>query len=1737
DFISEYSLPDLGFVEAPANDGSVLGSVLVKLEGETFTSAANVESNLTISNLPVGLTPSVALSVGNTVATITLVGNAVSNESADNVADLQFTFANGAFSGGDASVVNNAVGANTGLGISFQDSNPFITTWVTTDGEIRFPGNGTYNIAWFNETNAGVGDGSAGNVSGIYDFSGLENGSTYRVEVTGGLTSVEFGNATAAASKPKIQTIEQWGEITWTTMLGAFASCSNLTYNAVDAPDLSGVTSMESMFQAASSFNGDISGWDVSTITNMRRMFYNADAFNQNISAWDVSSVVNMEGMFQLNDVFNNGGAILNWGAKTSLVQNTDAMFQEAPLFNQDVSSWDMSSNRDAARMFQDATAFNNGGVAMDWGGTTAAIETTGNMFQNATSFNQDVSTWDMSSNMALNSMFNGASSFNNGGVPLDWSVIGDGSSSSLSFNDIFQDATSFNQPIDTWVFNNTGSVGFARAFEGASAFNQDLSAWDVSRVSSISGAFRDATAFNQDLGSWDISGLSILLGAFDNSGLDIANYDATLIGWADDNGGSETIQTGRSLGAVGLIYSAAGKVGRDILTGTFGWTITGDATAPQAVTDLIAYESGGNIELIWSDVPDEDNYDIERATDYAFSAPVVVATDIGVSSNSFTVTTPQPNQYYRVVAKNLGGSTPSSPEFASTNPFPGQALLFDGNDDYVEIPDDPSLNRSVITMEAWFRTTMTGVGKIMGKGNGTVQKYDLTMGFPSSGRVAFASNDGISSRSVGSTTLFNDGLWHHVAGILDETTDRMEIYVDGVLQDSDNAYVNTSVVSTLPFYLGVNNVETFDGQLDEFRIWDFAKTDFSDRFAPLQGNEAGLVAYYPIDEGIGATNTVDRSQNTNDGTLNGGVASVLSEAADNVVPTFDVANSTPTDDAVDVLVGDDIVLDFSENILAGTGSINLKIVAGASIETFDITTATNTTTPAAGAIGIDLDKIYINPTSDLLGATNYAIQFPAGLIIDNNGNQVVAVADDIAFNFTTEDNVPPVLVSSTPVDNATAIATADNIVLNFDENIVFGTGNIQVIDLTDGSNSFTIDAAAPGGEAGIAGNVLTINPAADLDEQSDYAIQIAATAIDDAVGNSYAGIADNTTLNFTTADETPPSLTSFSRQTPLTANTNADALVFRAIFNEAVTGVDAADFAIDGTSTATVTGVATVDPSTYDVTISGGDLATFNGTVGLDLNSPTITDIGGNPLPNVEPGIDEVYTLDNTAPTVAIGAPTPTTGNSGTLVSFPVTYTGATAINLTNVDVVINHTGTSGGTVNVVNGTTATPTVEVSGVLGDGSYTISINPGTSSDAATNPDVGAGPSGSVTIDNTAPTVAIGAPTPTTGNSGTLVSFPVTYTGATAINLTNVDVTINHTGTSGGTVNVVNGTTATPTVEVSGVLGDGSYTISISPGTSSDAAINPDLGAGPSGSVTIDNTVPTVAIGAPTPTTGNSGTLVSFPVTYTGATAINLTNVDVVINHTGTSGGTVNVVNGTTGTPTVEVSGVLGDGTYTISINPGTSSDVASNPDAGAGPSGSVTIDNTVPTAVSFARQVPLSANTNADVLTFRATFSEGVLNIDAGDFTVNSTSTATVTGVATVSASEYDVTISGGDLAGFDGTVGLDLFGSSDITDVLGNALTIAEPGIDETYTVDNSSFSATIARLTPLQENTNAGSVTFRVTFTEDVVNVDVADFLVSIGSVVNVTQNTASEYDVDIDGVSGDGLLDLDFAGGQDI
>ena len=133
------------------------------------------------------------------------------------------------------------------------------------------------------------------------------------------------------------------------------------------------------------------------------------------------------------------------------------------------------------------------------------------------------------------------------------------------------------------------------------------------------------------------------------------------------------------------------------------------------------------------------------------------------------------------------------------------------------------------------------------------------------------------------------------------------------------------------------------------------------------------------------------------------------------------------------------------------------------------------------------------------------------------SGDDVNEYTLSTGFNLV-DDSTAPTLSSSTPADGATGVAVDANIVLTFSEAVDVASGNITIKKSSDDSTVETIDVAGSL-VTGTGTTQITINPTSVLTGLTGYYLNIAATAFDDTSGNSYAGITDATTLNFTIAD------------------------------------------------------------------------------------------------------------------------------------------------------------------------------------------------------------------------------------------------------------------------------------------------------------------------------------------------------------------------------------------------------------------------------------------------------------------------------------------------------------------------------------------------------------------------------------------------------------------------------------------
>ena len=175
-----------------------------------------------------------------------------------------------------------------------------------------------------------------------------------------------------------------------------------------------------------------------------------------------------------------------------------------------------------------------------------------------------------------------------------------------------------------------------------------------------------------------------------------------------------------------------------------------------------------------------------------------------------------------------------------------------------------------------------------------------------------------------------------------------------------------------------------------------------------------------------------------------------------------------------------------------------------------------------------------------------------------------------------------------------------------------------------------------------------------------------------------------------------------------------------------------------------------------------------------------------------------------------------------------------------------------------------------------------------------------------------------------------------------------------------------------------------------------------------------------------------------------------------------------------------------DGTVTLGFASGHNiQDMAGNALAASpvltGTNNSYVVDNTAPGVTSITRQTPATSPTGADSLIWRVTFDEAVQHVNAADFQVDGT-TATITAVSPVTGSEtttYNVTATGGDLAGLNGPVTLSFANTHNIEDEAGNSLATS-PTVsgtnDNTFVVSNTAPATPTLSLSLASTSGNEG-------------------------------------------------------------
>jgi hypothetical protein len=218
----------------------------------------------------------------------------------------------------------------------------------------------------------------------------------------------------------------------------------------------------------------------------------------------------------------------------------------------------------------------------------------------------------------------------------------------------------------------------------------------------------------------------------------------------------------------------------------------------------------------------------------------------------------------------------------------PTSGLKFDGIDDQVNagtFGNYGSMYAGKGTIEFWGKierdTTCDYFGVVTSSEENETNEWGIwTQKLPGTQYYGpsfwITDDDGAALIGYAGGVAIDDGKWHHVAVTWDCATNTIKIYVDGIsrtvtyqAQDTPSNFRNF----TQDVIIGGDIWgENLTGILSDVRVWTSIRTeqeirDNIDRV--LVGNEAGLFAYWKLDEGSG-TIAHDSSPNGNDGTLVG---------------------------------------------------------------------------------------------------------------------------------------------------------------------------------------------------------------------------------------------------------------------------------------------------------------------------------------------------------------------------------------------------------------------------------------------------------------------------------------------------------------------------------------------------------------------------------------------------------------------------------------------------------------------------------------------------------------------------------------------------------------------------------------------------------------------------------------------------------------------------------------------------
>ncbi len=622
----------------------------------------------------------------------------------------------------------------------------------------------------------------------------------------------------------------------------------------------------------------------------------------------------------------------------------------------------------------------------------------------------------------------------------------------------------------------------------------------------------------------------------------------------------------------------------------------------------------------------------------------------------------------------------------------------------------------------------------------------------------------------------------------------------------------------------------------------------------------------------------------------------------------------------------------------------------------------------------------------------------------------------------------------------------------------------------------------------------------------------------------------------------------------------------------EGNTGSTSATFTVslDAPAISTIT----VDYATSDGTaIAGSDYTAASGTVTFNIgqSSRTVTvPVTGDST--VELDESATLTLSNPANAViadATGALTITNDDTTTVTVADLAVSeadGTASVILTSTNAVdggfqvtvntadgtatagADYTAIAGGTATFAGTAGETETVSVTiaddiGIEGSETFTVTISSPVAG-TVDNGDITASDTGTVTINDndSAPSiVSVSAPANTTYVTGQDLDFVVTFSetvnvvGIPQLSLTvgASSVTADFATGSGSsaltfTYTVQTGDEDTDGVAISSPLVVGGGSIQDGDGNNADLILN---GVASTAGVLVDAIAPSAPSAPDLAASSDLGTSDSDDITaddtptLLGSAEANA-SVEVYSSLDGSLGTTTaNGVGAWTFTPGTAIS--EGEHEFTAEA-----SDTAGNTSPASGGL-TVTIDVTPPTLDSVDLFAGTVSPTDADVVSFQAVFSEDLdlTTISGADF-VSTGTTATPTS-SSVSNSEFEISLAGGDMANLNATVTVALAASPTISDIAGNALvdTAVQGTNNNSVDVLNDTTPPDVT-ITTASADPVSGVFAITIEFTESVTGFAVGDLTVGNGAASNFA-GSGDTYTADVT-PSSDGTVTVDVAAG---